>query len=633
MSRIVGLIDFNKEKISKLDSALCAAARGAMDPRWLKHTKVFGDLCWGWIGWKSNLFQEKDNTFLLLDGHIYNDSELYTKVARAKRNFYLIEIYNKLGFPRMLNLINGDFVITLYDKNINTLFIARDRFGIKPLYYFYDKEKLFFASRCSSLFALGVEAQPNPDFIGRFAGTHYSFIDIEPSQSPYRRINQLQSSHYLHVKIHINGIASPVVLPWWILKDESNCDLSIVNEEKLAEEYRILLLNAVKIRLTKSEKPIFSLSGGLDSSSVLAAAVYNSGHKFDAVSSVYVDKTYDESDEIQSMLNDNVEKWHQVLIDNPNVFDLIEQMISQHDEPVATATWLSHFLLCKYVSSQNFLSLFGGLGGDELNAGEYDYFFFHFADLKRSGNDHLYDTEVAKWCEYHDHPIFRKTKKIAEQGLQCMVDLENPGRCLPVLSKVFRYAKAMSPLFLNESSRVNLGQAFSSYLKTRMYQDLYFNTAPCCLRAEDRQAIAFNLDNFLPFFDYRLVEFMFNIPGTLKIRNGITKHILRKAMKGILPEETRTRIKKTGWNAPAHKWFFGKGLENVRDLIHSKTFQDRGIYNINEINKIIDEHESIIRNNEMKENHMMFIWQLVNTELWLKSISNTNYKKISLNLL
>jgi len=187
---------------------------------------------------------------------------------------------------------------------------------------------------------------------------------------------------------------------------------------------------------------------------------------------------------------------------------------------------------------------------------------------------------------------------------------------------MLRYTQAVNQNFFDATFQPRMDQPFSSYLKNRTYQDLYFETAPCCLRAEDRQAAAYGLDNFLPFFDHRLVEFMFRVPGTLKIRDGVTKVLLREAMTGILPDETRTRIKKTGWNAPAHRWFLGQGLDRLRDLINSRSFREREIYNLKEIDRILTEHEAIVTSGEPRENHMMFLWQLVNLELWLASIEN-----------
>ena len=117
---------------------------------------------------------------------------------------------------------------------------------------------------------------------------------------------------------------------------------------------------------------------------------------------------------------------------------------------------------------------------------------------------------------------------------------------------------------------------FSSYLKNRTYQDIFRETAPCCLRAEDRQTVAFNLENCLPFFDHRVVEFMFKVRGTLKIKNGVTKWLLRQAMRGMLPEETRKRVTKMGWNAPAHIWFSEKGMKPLLDLIRSRACRRGG---------------------------------------------------------
>src|SRR5439155_3175441 len=114
------------------------------------------------------------------------------------------------------------------------------------------------------------------------------------------------------------------------------------------------------------------------------------------------------------------------------------------------------------------------------------------------------------------------------------------------------------------------------------------------------------------------VELMYRIPGELKIRDGITKHLLRQAMRGLLPEETRTRVKKTGWNAPAHVWFSGPARAQLLDLVHSQEFSQRGIYRVKDVLRLIEEHERIVTEDFNQENHMMFLWQLANLKLWLR---------------
>ena len=123
----------------------------------------------------------------------------------------------------------------------------------------------------------------------------------------------------------------------------------------------------------------------MDSSSVLACAAKATGAPQDAASSVYEDRTYDESSEIESMLGNGVAEWHRVPVNDPDIPALVQEMVALHDEPVATATWLSHYVLCKQMRESGFESLFGGLGGDELNAGEYEYYFFFFVSFSCVG--------------------------------------------------------------------------------------------------------------------------------------------------------------------------------------------------------------------------------------------------------
>jgi asparagine synthase (glutamine-hydrolysing) len=316
-----------------------------------------------------------------------------------------------------------------------------------------------------------------------------------------------------------------------------------------------------------------------------------------------------------------VKEWHAVPIEGFDLFATVRAMVRAHDEPVATATWLSHFLLCQEVAKQGFDTLFGGLGGDELNAGEYEYFIFHFADLEGRGERTQLAHEIDSWARHHDHPIYRKGVEVAKSLLDRLTDPAIPGRVRVDRSRLSRYASAVRRDYFDLSGlEPLLDHPFSSCLKNRTYQDIFRETAPCCLRAEDRDCSAFGLAHTDPFFDHRLIEFMLRVPGHMKIRNGITKRLLREAMKGVLPEETRTRIKKTGWNAPAHLWFVGDGLQALNDLVHSRTFRERGIYDVYEVMRIIDEHQAIVASGEPRENHMMFLWQLLNLELWFQEV-------------
>lgn len=613
MSRLAGLFKNNDHKpMVRLVDQMLTASRS--NPQWVSAGLTSGPVSLGWTGWRSPNLAQVRGVVAVVDGCFYNRPALDPGTENDAA--LLVSLYLRHGFSGALEKVNGDFAAALYDPAAASLWLGRDRFGVKPLYYVSDAQGFFFASRPAALLTLPqVPPQVNLGFVARFAACHYRYFDNDPGRSPYANISQLPAAHFL--KVTPAGVTSG---RYWSLADRPDF---ADPEEDLARRYRELLLDAVALRVKVAPRPAFTLSGGMDSSSVLACAHQATGEKQTAFSTVYEDKTYDESAEIRAMLDTQVARWQPVKVGTPQVFELVGRMVRLHDEPVATATWLSHFLLCEAVAAQGFGSLFGGLGGDELNAGEYEYFLFYFADLRAAGQKERLQREVDFWVKYHDHPIFRKSPAFMEESLRRLADLSRPGRCLPDKARLGRYAGALNREYFDlKTFEPVMDHPFKGYLKNRTYQDIFRETAPCCLRAEDRQTAAFGLDHFLPFFDHRLVEFMFRVPNSLKIRDGVAKHLLRLAMRGVLPEETRTRIKKTGWNAPAHVWFSGPGREQLLDLVHSRAFRQRGIYVVPEVERLITEHEDLVASGAAVDNHMMFLWQLVNLELWLRTLDD-----------
>ncbi len=601
MARIAGILSEEPPLTDELRSMLAAAAPGVE----VKSTDGPGLLMGSAAG---SVTRTAAGISVALDGTVYNRADFPRAASDAELVAFL---YEKHGLLETLRRLNGDFALALFDESSRTLWIARDRFGIKPLYYRDRPGRFLFASRCASLLALPeVPSDVDRAFVARFAGLHYRCIDNEPGASPYAAIAQLPAATALEV---VPG-KEPRLHDWWTLRDEGDF---VKPEEDLAAEYRALLLDAVRIRLESAPRRAFTLSGGMDSSSVLSCAVHLSGRKEQAFSTVYEDATYDESTDIRSILEAVVEEWRRVRVGTPDVFSLVDEMVAVHDEPVATATWLSHFLLCRAVREAGFTALFGGLGGDEINAGEYEHFLFHFADLRASGRGAELERETAGWIRHHDHPVFRKSAAVRDEALARLVDLTRPGICRPDDARLARYRDAVARDYFDLASFVpRMDHPFASYLKNRTWQDLSRETIPCCLRGEDRQAEAAGIENRLPFFDHRLAEFMFRVPGTMKFRDGVSKILLRRAMREIVPEETRTRVKKTGWNAPAHVWFSGNRLARLRDIVASPVLD--GLYDRKRVTALLADHEAIVTSGRPAENHMMFFWQLVNLEAWLR---------------
>lgn len=577
----------------------------------------------GALGWKGHRTgtggaATHEGLHVAIDGRILNARELRTGMGELPDGdlALLAALYRRHGFEGMLERLVGDFAVAIYEPKDGVVSLGRDRFGVKPLYYSELSGGGFaFSSQPRALLALGIQPDINRGFAARFVGLHYRTFDNAPEESPYAHIRQLPAAHW--VRLAPGGARQ--CRPYWMLTPQPEWT---DGEEVLAERYRELLMKSVSRRVNAVERPAFTLSGGLDSSSVLCCSSVIQNRKQVAFSSVYVDPTYDEREEIKDVVVERVSEWVPVELDDEiDIFGIVSDMVRVHDEPVATATWLSHHLLSRIVAERGHTALFGGLGGDELNAGEYEYFPMYFADLRVRGQEELLAREVDAWARHHDHPIHRKNRQVAEQMMAGMVDLQKPGRCLPNRERMLRYADAVRADYFDLGKFAPVMDApFPSYLKNRTYQDMLRETLPCCLRAEDRQCTAVGLEHFDPFLDHELVEFMFRVPGQLQIRDGVTKQLLRRAMRGVLPEPTRTRVKKTGWNAPAHRWFGGSALSVLKDMVASDRFRNQGVFDPVRVLALIDDHVRILESGTNQENHMMFLWQVLNVSLWLDGV-------------
>tara|TARA_B110000438_G_scaffold256609_1_gene264200 strand:+ start:1686 stop:3530 length:1845 start_codon:yes stop_codon:yes gene_type:complete len=571
--------------------------------------KEFGDLL---LISEKNLnfkFAVENNVYSFLFGTSFNEEEILKDYF--SKNFddkYLyIRLFNKFGYDKTLNLINGDFNLLLYDKKKNAFFINRDRFGIKQLYFSKVAKSLLFSNRCRTLIKFGVKSDPDPNFIGRYSGGHYRYIDNKPNNSAYKYINQLPASHALQVKKKNARGEYIKINRWWVPKIPKRLNSNFRQEvSSLSENYTSLILDSVKKRINKSSKTCFTLSGGMDSSTVLASSVKILGRKLPALTTTYDDKTYDESLDIKPMLKKNVSTWHKINISSKNIDEKIIETNSAHDEPVPTATWLSDFFLKKKIKQIGYKTCFNGLGGDQLNAGEHDYFHYYFADLKKD-NKELLNYELIKWEKLHNHPIYKKNIEKELRYLNVIVDNKVSGKCLYDKNRLFKYEKYVKNNFFNKNFIPKIANPYKDFLRNKTYQDTFYELMPCCVRSDQINSNQFNIENQYPFLDYRLFEFMLNLSSNLKIKNGVTKFLLREATKDILPEETRNRVKKSGWNAPAHIWFNGKNSHLVDEILDSKSFYEKGIYNVKKVKKLYNEHKKIIKKKTRRKSYDVFL--------------------------
>jgi asparagine synthase (glutamine-hydrolysing) len=296
---------------------------------------------------------------------------------------------------------------------------------------------------------------------------------------------------------------------------------------------------------------------------------------------------------------------------------MVSDLSRVHDAPLCTVTWLSHHHLVQNAADDGCLVVFSGLGGDEGLAGEYEHFLYFFADLKAQGREERLEAEIDAWARLHDHPLFKKNRRVVEDAFRRLVDLDRPGRTFIDRDRYFADQDAFDPDFLAQGPPPPEPDCpFESYLANRCYQDLVYETTPPSLDADAKNTGAHGLVSRFPFLDHRLVSFCYSLAPTVKYDHGATKAVMRRAMTGRLPEANRTNLVKTGFNAPLNQWLLTDQRRDFLDLMRSRSFQQRGWLKPGAFDRLWQEHQS------GQKNHMMLFWQLLSAELWLRTLAD-----------
>jgi asparagine synthase (glutamine-hydrolysing) len=538
--------------------------------------------------------------WMVYNGEVYNYMELREELKSKGYIFIsttdsevILKSYLEWG-ENCFSKFNGMWAVAIFDQRTGDLILSRDRFGKKPLYYYQNSEFIIFASEIKAiLLNHHVVKAVNYRKIINYAGRHYRYVDSD-NESFFEGILQVPKSSY----VLINSDGRWRVSSYWNLEATASPGRT-GSESDLVEQFREILGDAVKIRL-RSDVPVgCMLSGGMDSSSIscLAAAQKQNLITFSGVTGTGY---YDESEYIQEV-TDHLRVSSRSIFPGPaELFPTLLEMLRFHDEPVCTVTWYCNYTITREIARYGVPVVLTGHGGDELLAGYWDHYHYYFSDLRRQGIGD--EAEFHGWLRNHGRPEteYEREKEYIRR-LQRDKHLE--------IAKYSQYLSSLSPEMMRQAREPELDSPFPSGLSRRLYLELFYETIPPSLRAEDRNMMAFSLENRLPFLDYRLVEFCFRLDNSFKIRNGLGKWILREAMQGILPEKVRCRKDKTGFNAPADEWFRQEHRQEIWDLIEKRSFINQEIYNQEEVRKRFKEHLE-------GQNHYMFFWQYINLHLW-----------------
>ncbi|HTR48127.1 MAG TPA: asparagine synthase (glutamine-hydrolyzing) [Verrucomicrobiae bacterium] len=474
------------------------------------------------------------------NGEIYNYKEIRQELHSLGHQFssgtdteVILRSYSEWG-EQCLSRFNGMWSFALWDRTRQLLFCSRDRFGVKPFYFCASNRAFYFGSEIKQvLFASGIKRVANRRAIAEFL--EWGLQDHLPETS-FQGVFQLLGGHSL--ALDLREPLRPRIERYWELKTAPQLDIT---PAQAAEEFHSQFERAVKIRL-RSDVPVgVSLSGGLDSSAVLCEARRVSQKAcFQCFSACFEDARIDERPYMSTVTTATGSAGHWTFPDAESFWKAAETIAYHQDEPIGGPSVFAQWSVMREARENGVPVLLGGQGGDESLCGYRKYYFFHVWHLLR-GADPLF---------------FREAIALAAGLARYQWSIAAIGRYLPSVaqkrvSAVDRLASATLRKVAGEFPRI-LGPGSS--LAERQKTDLLKSSIPKLLRHEDRNSMAHSIESRLPFLDYQLVEFAVRCPPSLKLKNGWTKWILRKALEGTLPDAVRLRKSKLGFDTPQVEW-------------------------------------------------------------------------------
>ncbi|HEX8457564.1 MAG TPA: asparagine synthase (glutamine-hydrolyzing) [Pyrinomonadaceae bacterium] len=559
---------------------------------------------------------------VVLNGEIYNYRELRERLEDRGHTFrsasdteVLPHLYEEYG-TGMLSHLNGMFAFALWDARRRKLFIARDPFGEKPLYWGVFEGRLLFASEPKVLLAHpSVKTRLNLDALRQYLAFDY----VPAPLSIYVGIQKLPAAHALTLE---DGRIE--VRPYWQLSYRK--PERVPTEEEAAARVEELLADSVRMRLVADVPLGVLLSGGVDSSAIAALAVRASHETVKTFSISFAEKSFDESSYARGVADFLHTDHHEERLNSNLAADLIGEIGSWMDEPLSDPSLVPTYLLSRFTRQHVTVAL-GGDGGDEIFAG-YPMYPAHrvarvYERVPRAARRLFVESVVKRLpVKTKNLSLDYKARRFVE-GMRYSDPVERhhvwfgsftPDEQAALLTPGARDATSTD---IYAGARALLDECDAEERIERMqYLDTKLYLAEDILTKVDRTSMAVSLEVRAPFLDRRLVEYAASLPLEYKLRGQTTKYILKRAMGPHLPAFVTRRGKK-GFGVPVAEWLKGRLRPLARDLLSPARLSRHGLFDPAYVARLQDEHE------RGAANHRKLLWTLLIFELWHESFIET----------
>jgi asparagine synthase (glutamine-hydrolysing) len=576
-------------------------------------------------GGQQPIGNEDGSLWIVFNGEIFNYVELRAELEARGHKFsthcdteVILHLYEDYG-PKCLSRLNGQFAIAIYNERDRSLFLARDRLGVRPIFYTQAGNDLIFASEVKAILAHpGIAAEIDPVALDQI----FTYWSTLPPRSCFRNIQSLPPGHYVLAR---NG--SFEIAPYWQLTFGNRAGTNNANVSKAdyIHKFRELLVDATRIRL-RADVPVGAyLSGGLDSSTI-AAIIKHLGHThLDTFSIAFSDPKFDES-EHQKRMAAFLGTDHQVVYaTHADIGRVFPEVIWHTETPIMRTSPAPMFLLSKLVHDRKYKVVLTGEGADEFLAG-YDIFkeamvrrfwarqpdslrrpkllqrlYADITDLNATGQAYLkaFFGSGLKETTRPDYSHFirwrnnRRACNFFSEDVRAAID-EERGQSDTALPLPDGF-KTWGPL--EQAQALEITIFLSHYLLSSQ---------------GDRPAMAHSVEGRFPFLDYRVVEFCTQLPSRLKLCGLTEKYILREVAKEWLPAEILARGKRP-YRAPIHKSFFNEAkLDYVRGLLQPEAIHSSGYFNPAAVSQLV---AKIDQNRPLGETDDMALVGIISTQL------------------
>jgi asparagine synthase (glutamine-hydrolysing) len=639
MCGIAGIIDYRSKSVSKpvIEGMLRAINYRGPDESgiYLSPFAAIGNVRLSIIDLSTGqqpMSDPSERYWIVFNGEIFNYPELRELLLGKGHTFQthsdtevLVQLYAVYG-KECLSMLNGQFAFAIWDKLNEELFIARDRIGIRPLFYHLSEKGFSFASEIKSLF---VQKDIKPELSNKNLSQIYTFWTAITPGTAFKDIYELSPGHYL-----VFNRAGLKINKYWELQfDNGNKEIPF---KKALEQFHELFYDAVRIRLRADVEVAAYLSGGIDSSSTVAYIKDIEPGILNTFSIGFDDRDFDETSYQNEAVRYLNTRHRSIICTSEEISESFPKVIWHTETPITRTAPAPMFLLSRLVRQNNIKVVITGEGADEMLAG---YDIFKEAKIRRFWANQP-DSVIRPRLLTKLYPYLPQMKQANPAILKMfygykLQDIENP-----FYSHLLRWNNSnhikkhfsdqikselngYSPL---ENLEENLPVEFKNwdYLeKSQWLETSIFMSGYLLSSQGDRMAMANSVEGRYPFLDYRVIEFCNKLPGDYKLHSLNEKYLLKKLMQKKIPESIIKRSKQA-YRAPVKSAFFlNKPPEYVKEMLSPEYFRKAGIFDYNSISNILQKIEKTGNSSEVED---MVLASVISTHLLYNQFIERNYE-------